>query len=156
MKLLFQHVHAINRALPVLLIFVIPVSTALTNIVLGVLCLFWILDNRTDRFASWLGMFRSNPVALMGAAVFLMHLLGMVYTAGETAKIGESLSDGARFLFISMMMLYFRDDTIRRAFFVFIHGCHGNDSGAVLFVVPGSFTGIDSRVGGQPELRHFS
>ncbi len=116
MKLLFQHVHAINRALPVLLIFVIPVSTALTNIVLGVLCLFWILDNRTDRFASWLGMFRSNPVALMGAAVFLMHLLGMVYTAGETAKIGESLSDGARFLFISMMMLYFRDDTIRRAF----------------------------------------
>ncbi len=116
MRPLFQRVYPINRFLPVLLIFVIPLSTALTNIVLGLLFLCWILVNGSDRFRTWLEVFGSNPVALMGAAVFLMHLLGMVYTTGETAKIGESLSDGARFLFISLMMVYFKDDTIRRAF----------------------------------------
>ena len=100
-----------------MLIFVIPMSTALTNIVLGLLFLCWILVNGSDRFRTWLEMLRSNPVALMGAAVFLMHLIGMVHTIGETENIIESFSDGARFLFISMMMVYFKDDTIRRAFF---------------------------------------
>jgi O-antigen ligase len=116
MKPLFQRVHQINRFLPVLLIFVIPVSTALTNIVLGLLFLCWILVNGSDRFRTWLEMVRSNPVALMGAAVFCMYLLGIFYTSGENAHVVESLSDGVRFLCIGMMMVYFKEDGIRRAF----------------------------------------
>jgi O-antigen ligase len=116
MRPLFQRVNQINKVLPVLLIFVIPVSTALTNIVLGLLFLCWILVNGSDRFRTWLEFLRSNPVAQMGTAVFCMYLLGMFYTGGENAQVVESLSDGVRFLCIGMMMVYFKEDGIRRAF----------------------------------------
>lgn len=116
MKPFFQYVHQINRYLPALFIFVIPVSTALTNVVLGVLILFWILDNGADRFRSWLQILRSNPVALMGVMVFFMHMIGLIYTDGGKEKIFESLSDGARFLFISMMIVYFKTEKSRLRF----------------------------------------
>lgn len=116
MKPFFQHMHQINKYLPALFIFVIPVSTALTNVVLGLLMLCWILENGSDRFRTWLRILRSNPVAQMGAAVFMMHVAGLFYTEGETEKIIESLSDGARFLFISMMMVYFESEETRPAF----------------------------------------
>jgi O-antigen ligase len=113
MKPLFHRVHQLNSVLPALLLFVIPVSTALTNVVLGLWIFFWMLDNGAGRFRDWLRILRANPVALMGGAVFLMHLLGVFYTSGENEKIVESLSDGVRFLVISMVMVSITDDKVR-------------------------------------------
>ncbi len=42
-----------------------------------------------------------------------MHLLGVFYTSGENEKIVESLSDGVRFLVISMVMVSITDDKVR-------------------------------------------
>jgi O-antigen ligase len=116
MKKLFQNLSNINKYLLVLLGFCIPVSTALTNVVLGLLIFFWILDNIPDRFRKWGQILKTNPVALMGIAVFFIHVAGIFYTEGEKEKIIESLSDGVKFLFIGMVMIYFKDEKFRPAF----------------------------------------
>jgi O-antigen ligase len=105
----FEHRQQIVNGLLVLFVFFIPVSTAVTNVILGLVLLFWLLDNGSDRFAGWGRILKSNPVAVMGLVVFLMHVAGLAYTDGQTEKIIESLSDGARFLFIGMMMVYFTE-----------------------------------------------
>ena len=89
--------------------FFIPMSTALTNVVLALFLLFWMLDNISDRFQRWILVIKSNPVAFMGLVIFLIHVAGVLYTNGEKERIAESLMDGAKFLFISMAMIYFKD-----------------------------------------------
>ncbi|WP_024335010.1 O-antigen ligase family protein [Desulfotignum balticum] len=116
MKPYFQHLHSANKYLLVLFGFCIPVSTALTNVVLGLVVLVWLLDNGADRFARWGRILKSNPVAMMGLAVFLMHVIGLFYSDGDKEKIIESLSDGAKFLFIGMVMVYFTDKKFHPAF----------------------------------------
>lgn len=106
---MFGKFDSINRWLFVLLGFFIPISTALTNVVLGLIILSWMIDNVSDRFQRWASILKSNPVAFMGLIVFLIHLAGVVYTDAEKEKIVESLMDGAKFLFISMAMIYFKD-----------------------------------------------
>jgi len=125
MKNMVQNLHLANKYLLVLLGFCIPVSTALTNVVLGLLVLCWLLDNGADRFVRWGRVLKTNPVALMGLVVFLMHVIGLVYTDGETEKVIESLTDGAKFLFIGMVMVYFFDKKFHPAFlasFIFAMG----------------------------------
>lgn len=116
MKQYFQHLHLANKYLLVIFGFCIPVSTALTNVVLGLLVLGWLLDNGSDRFVRWGRVLKTNPVAMMGLIVFLMHVAGLTYTDGDKEKIFESLSDGAKFLFIGMVMIYFSDKRFRQAF----------------------------------------
>lgn len=88
--------------------FSIPVSTALTNLVLGSLIFFWVLDSISDRFKRWFQILKTNPVALAGFVFFGVHAIGIVYSDVQTEKIIESLSDGAKFLFIGIMMIYFK------------------------------------------------
>jgi O-antigen ligase len=116
--------HGIKYLL-ILLGFSIPVSTAVTSIVLGLFVLCWFLDNGADRFARWGRILKSNPVAFMGLVIFLMHVIGLAYTDGEKEKIIESLSDGAKFLCIGMVMAYFADQKFHSAFllsFIFSMG----------------------------------
>jgi O-antigen ligase len=116
MKPYFQHLHSANKYLLVLFGFSIPMSTALTNLVLGLLVLGWLLDNGADRFAKWRRVLKTNPVAIMGLVVFLMHVAGLAYTDGGKEKILESLEDGTKFLFIGMVMVYFADKKFQPAF----------------------------------------
>jgi O-antigen ligase len=109
MTINFRKLDIINKWLLVWMGFVIPLSTAATNVVLGLVLLFWILDNISDRFQRWVSVLKTNPVAFMGLVVFLIHVAGMLYTLGEKEKVFESLMDGARFLFISLAMIYFKD-----------------------------------------------
>ena len=109
MKIIFRKLNSINIYLLVLLGFFIPISTAVTNVVLALFLLFWMLDNISDRFQRWILVLKSNPVAFMGLVIFLIHAAGVLYTDGEKERIVESLDDGAKFLFISMAMIYFKD-----------------------------------------------
>jgi O-antigen ligase len=84
--------------------------------VLGLLVLCWLLDNGADRFARWGQVLKSNPVAMMGLVVFLIHVAGLAFTDGGKEKILESLEDGAKFLFIGMVMVYFVDKKFKPAF----------------------------------------
>lgn len=109
MKAILWKPDSINKWLLVLFGFFIPISTALTNVVLGLILLFWLLDNIPDRFQRWGLVLKTNPVAFMGLVIFLIHVAGVIYTEGEKARVLESLNDGAKFLFISMAMIYFKD-----------------------------------------------
>ena len=106
---MFRKLDSVNRCLLILMGLFIPLSTALTNVVLGLIVLFWIVDNTSDRFQRWISVLKTNPVAFMGLAVFLIHMAGVLYTDAEKEKIAESLMDGAKFLFISMAMIYFKE-----------------------------------------------
>lgn len=112
----YMQKNKINKYLMVLFGFFIPISTAVTNILLGLILLFWILDNIKDRFKNIILVLRSNPVALMGGVLFLIYLAGSLYSNAETEGIVESLRDGVKFAFIPMMMIYFKDEKIRPSF----------------------------------------
>lgn len=109
MKISLRKLDVINKWLLVLMGFVVPLSTAATNVVLGLVLLFWILNNISDRFQRWVSVLKTNPVAFMGLVVFLIHVLGILYTGGSKERVSESLMDGSRFLFISLAMIYFKD-----------------------------------------------
>lgn len=109
MKISLRKLDVINQWLLVLMGFAIPLSTAATNVVLGLVLLFWILDNISDRFQRWVSVLKTNPVAFMGLVVFLIHAAGLLYTGGSKERVSESLMDGSRFLFISLAMIYFKD-----------------------------------------------
>lgn len=105
-----QLVNNINKYFIVLLGFFIPISTAMTNILIGLILLFWILDNIIDRFNNFFLILKSNPVAFMGLVVFLIYLVGILYTNAERKDILEYLRDGAKFAFIPISMIYFKDE----------------------------------------------
>ncbi|MCF8076974.1 MAG: O-antigen ligase family protein [Desulfotignum sp.] len=104
-----KNLDLVNKYLLVAFGFCIPVSTALTNGVLALLVMFGILDNISDRFCRWGSVLKTNPVAQAGLVFFLIHVAGIFYSDGQMEKIFESLSDGAKFLFISMVMIYAKD-----------------------------------------------
>lgn len=116
MKIIFSKPDSINKWLFVLLGFFIPLSTAVTNMVLGLIVIFWVLDNLSDRFKRWILVLKTNPVAFMGLVVFLIHGAGLIYTNGEKERAVASLMDGVKFLFISMAMIYFKDKQYQSTF----------------------------------------
>ncbi len=116
MKISFGKLDLVNRFMLVAMIFFIPISTALTNITLGLIALFWLLDNFSDQFRRWVLVLKFNPVAFMGLVVFLIHVVGVFYSNGEKDRVLESINDGAKFLFISMAMIYFKDKKTYTAF----------------------------------------
>jgi O-antigen ligase len=115
MKTKIENLNAIVSCLLVLLGFSIPISTALTNLLLGLIALFWILDNGRDWFWKWGLVLKSNPVGLMGLIVFLMHVVWIFHSTAGREYILESLSDGMKFLFIPIAMMYFKDSAFRSA-----------------------------------------
>jgi O-antigen ligase len=115
MKSKIGNLNAIVSWLFVLLGFSIPISTALTNLLLGLITLFWILDNGKDWFRKWGLVLKSNRVGFMGLIVFLIHVIWIFHSTAGREYILESLSDGMKFLFIPMAMIYFKDSAFRSA-----------------------------------------
>lgn len=113
---ILKNLNQVSSYLLVAFGFCIPVSTALTNGVLVLLVLFGLLDSISDRFRRWGRVLRANPVAQAGMVFFLIHLAGIIYSPGQMEKVGESLSDGAKFLLISMVMIYASDKKFRSVF----------------------------------------
>ncbi|WP_246293757.1 O-antigen ligase family protein [Desulfobacter latus] len=99
----------------ILLAFTIPVSTAMTYIVLGIFLLFWILDNFKNPLKELTVIIKSNPVAMAGCTFFLIHLAGLIYTHADQEKILESTQNGGKFLFIAMAMIYLKEEKNVRA-----------------------------------------
>lgn len=104
----------INQTLMCLLGFLIPISTAGTNLLIGLIFFGWIVENIPDRFRRTMAGVKANPVSIMGLVVVCMYLAGIVYTAAGHEKIAEHLSDSAKFLFIPMMGLYAADKKVSR------------------------------------------
>lgn len=70
----------------ILLAATIPVSTAMTYMVLGIFLLFWILDNFKNPLKELTVIIKSNPVAMAGCTFFLIHIAGLSYTSAGQEK----------------------------------------------------------------------
>ncbi len=109
----------------ILLAATIPVSTAMTYMVLGIFLLFWILDNFKNPLKELTVIIKSNPVAMAGCTFFLIHIAGLSYTSAGQEKILEGLQNGGKFLFIAMAMIYLKKEKNTRAVLISFIGAMG-------------------------------
>ena len=68
--------NAFNKWIAIALGFSIPISTALDNVLLGLLVLCWMLG--ASFFSKW-QVIRSNKVAILSLALFMLLALGLLY-----------------------------------------------------------------------------
>lgn len=105
-----EKLNTLNGYFLIILGFFIPISTALTSVMLGLILLVWFIDNIPDRFQKIRTAIKKHPVAIMGLFIFLLHIAGIFYTIAGEKKVLEHLSDGTKFLFIPMMMIYYKKE----------------------------------------------
>lgn len=115
----------ICNSLLILLAFAIPVSTAVTCMILGLFLLFWVIDNFKTPLKELAVILKSNPVAMAGCIFFLIHLAGLSYTHANQEKIFESIQNGGKFLFIAMAMIYLKEEKNARAVLISFIGAMG-------------------------------
>ena len=106
----------INKYFLILLGFFIPISTFMTSFFLVAISLFWLFDNVKDKFQKNFLVLKSNPVSFISMIVFLIFLIGVLYADAEKKEILAGLSDGSKFLFISLTMIYFADGKFKSFF----------------------------------------
>ena len=94
----------------VLLGFSIPVSVALDNVLLGLILLFWIAGGR---YRDKLAAVRGNPVALLALALYVLHLLGSLYSIGTARDVLEALAKASRLLLIPALIFLLREPVWR-------------------------------------------
>lgn len=99
----------------IILAFAIPVSTAATYLIIVGFLLFWIIDNFKNPLKKLTAVIKSNPVAMAGCAIFLLHILGLLYTHADLEKILEGIQNGGKLLFIAIAMIYLKQEKNARA-----------------------------------------
>jgi O-antigen ligase len=81
--------------------FSIPVSTALDNLLLAGLLLLWIASGRyADKWAA----LRSNPFVLFPCSLFVLHLVGAIYSAADPVTILRALDKASTILLIPVLV----------------------------------------------------
>jgi O-antigen ligase len=94
----------------VLLGFSIPVSVVLDNVLFGLIVLFWIAGGQ---YRDKLAAVRGNPVALLALALYVLHLLGAVYSIGTARDVLEALGKASRLLLIPALIFLLREPVWR-------------------------------------------
>jgi len=92
------------------LAFAIPVSTALTTVLLIIVALAWLLgsDGAQKRALLW-----DHPLVKWIYPFVLLALWGSTYSIGDEKAIHESLRDSLRFLSIPVLFYFYRAQTVR-------------------------------------------
>ncbi|MCG8564213.1 MAG: O-antigen ligase family protein, partial [Desulfobacterales bacterium] len=149
---------ALNQRLLILLGFLIPITTAGTNVLLGFILLFWLVENVANRFSNVVEFSKNNLVSIMGIVITILYFVGLLYTIAGKDKIIEHLSDSVKFLFIPMVGIYALDGKIsKKLLFSF-----SSAMGLTLFLsylswlnlVPDVFPGNGSRIGNDFVIFH--
>lgn len=91
--------------------FVIPISVALDSTLAVMVLLGCLLAARyRERFTT----IRANPVGLLAVALFVLYLVGSLYSVGTRDEILEFLGKAARLLFIPLLISLFGDPAVRQ------------------------------------------
>ena len=106
----------INAKLIILLIFIIPLTTAGSSVLSIIILLCWILiaDFKND----W-KLIHRNPVAMAGLFIFVLHIVGLLWTEDMVWGL-HVLKKSVKFIFISIFMLYVRESYIKYYIAAFI------------------------------------
>ena len=105
-----QHAETGARWAAVALGISIPVSTAMDNVLVGLVIAFWAAGGAYARFFDTV---RRNAVVVPVLLVVGLYGVGALYSAGSVQEIWGSLSKGAVLLLIPVMIPLFRDPAVR-------------------------------------------
>src|SRR5262245_974384 len=106
-----QRMQQAQRYLAIALGFSIPVSTALDNVLSGVIVLLWLLSGV---YAHKLRVIRANPVALAALALFALCLVGVIWSIGSSADNLLFLRKYTNLLLIPILVTIFTQADDRR------------------------------------------
>lgn len=91
--------------------FSVPISTALDNILLFVILVFWLVS---AGFMQKLATIRTNPVALAALALFGLLIVGCSYGQGTSTDALNYLGKYLDVLFIPILIFLFKEEKARR------------------------------------------
>ncbi len=100
------------HTLAICLGFSIPISTSLTEVLLGLFFTCWLLSG--DYAARFEAILR-NKVTLLAVGMFGLYAIGLIYTSAPWAEAGDALLGYRKFLYIGILMTAFTDPRTRRA-----------------------------------------
>ncbi len=86
--------------------FSIPISTALDSILLGAILIFWLLGGNHEHK---LQAVKNNKIAIIALVIFVLHVIGAIYSNGKTANVVDSLFKSTHFLLIPLIISLFHD-----------------------------------------------
>ncbi|MBC7945645.1 MAG: O-antigen ligase family protein, partial [Burkholderiales bacterium] len=91
--------------------FSIPISTALDNLLLGLILLGWVASGH---YRDKLRAIRDNPIALLALALFALLSLGTLHGVAPISERLDFLGKYKDLLFIALLISLFRDETAWR------------------------------------------
>jgi O-antigen ligase len=98
--------------------FSIPISVAMDGVLSGIIVLAWLLTAQLRQTADTI---RTNPVAAFACVWFFAHLLGSLYSIGDTREIERTIGKAALFLLIPIAIVLMKDPADRdRALYAFM------------------------------------
>jgi len=105
MKRQIFNVDTLGQAGAVLLCFALPISTALTSILMGVVFVAWFFGK--NRAQKWQIASRHRVLDWI-YPLMLLSILGVLYSTGESESILNGLSDSLRLLLIPILLYFYR------------------------------------------------
>ena len=92
-------------------IFLIPISTALLNIFFVLFILMTVLNTSITYTIkeTW-----KNPISRYAIFLFIFFIVGTTWSIGQSTEIAESLNKYSKFLFITLIIPYFRSNEITK------------------------------------------
>lgn len=100
-----------QRYLAIALGFSIPVSTALDNVLSGIILLLWLTSGG---YMHKLRAIRGNPVALAALALFALCIVGVIWSIGSSADDLLFLRKYSNLLLIPILVTVFTEEEDRR------------------------------------------
>src|SRR2546423_12828569 len=98
--------------------FSIPISVAMDGVLSGIIVLAWLLTAQLRRTANTI---RTHPIAAFACVWFFAHLLGSLYSIGDTREIERTVGKAALFLLIPIGIVLMKDPADRdRALYAFM------------------------------------
>ncbi|MBN2475005.1 MAG: O-antigen ligase family protein [Pirellulales bacterium] len=107
-----------SRSLTVALGFAIPVSTSLTEGLLVLLLICWLLSGD---YAGRLRQIRGNPVAVWALVLLAVYAVGVTYSSAALWEAGDTLFTYRKLLYVAVFLTVFSDAPTReRAMAAFV------------------------------------
>ena len=106
-----QYAENASKVMACAALFSIVLPTAVPNIFLGFFLVFWILaGNYKFKF----DLVVNNPVAVLCIVIFLLFLLGLIYTSATTEDSLKLLKKYSKFLYVPLLLSAFTTPQWRR------------------------------------------
>ncbi|MBM84301.1 MAG: hypothetical protein CMJ78_27410 [Planctomycetaceae bacterium] len=100
-----------NQWLAVALPFVIPISTSLTEIIIGAILVCWLFSGQ---FKNTFGQLRSNRIAQLSIGLFALLAISSIWSTADTALIGKFLAKYRMLLYVPIYFVVFERSDLKR------------------------------------------